>query len=50
MKVLKLNKQNKQLYVPNNPTAYGFAIEYGWTFIVVEVDDNFILDSVLDIT
>ncbi len=45
MKVLKVTKGNQQLYVVNNPTSYMFAIEYGWVFEVVEVDDNFVLNK-----
>lgn len=45
MKVLKVTTVNKELYVVNNPTSYMFAIEYGWEFEVVEVDDDFVLNK-----
>ena len=49
MKVLKVTKGNKELYVVNNPTSYMFAIENGWKFEVVEVDDDFVLNKNTDI-
>ena len=49
MIVLKLNKENKELYVAKNPTTYMFAIEYGWAFTEIEVADDFILNTSTEI-
>jgi hypothetical protein len=49
MIVLKLNKEDRELYVLNNPTSYMFAIEYGWTFTQVSVADITILNNQTDI-
>lgn len=49
MIALKLNKEDKELYVINNPTSYMFAIEYGWQYETIDVADDTTLNTLEEI-
>ena len=49
MEALKLTKGKEVLYVIRNHTSYMFAIEYGWEFEVIEVDEDTVLNPLSDI-
>jgi len=49
MIALKLVKEDRELYVVNNPTSYMLAIEYGWSYEIVDMQDNKILNTSTEI-
>lgn len=49
MQVFKLTKEDKQLLVEATPKTYLAAINNGWGYELIEVDDNTLLNSYSEI-
>ena len=46
---LKLIKEDKELILPCNPTVYMFAIEKGWNWELITIDESIVFNNVNEI-
>jgi hypothetical protein len=49
MEILKLTKENRELFVESNPYHYGLAAEFGWIREVIVLETPIILNSAEEI-
>lgn len=49
MEILKLTKENRELFVESTPYYYGLAAEFGWIREVIILETPIILNSAEEI-